>query len=592
MKGSIVLKSDLYSRINCRPQKTGQYSPEYGIIFPDDRNNSGDKYQKKNNILFNRFVNTTIRLMTVADHIADHLFKAGVRRVFGIPGGPSIPYLEAFRKAGIEFILVSDEASAGVMADVSARLSGTPGVCHATFGPGATNISTGIGGALLDRSPVIVLTSEISDLMAGRTTQMNINHQKLFGPVSKETFRISAGNADQVIERALAVCREEYPGPVHIGLPSDIANQEVIPSGLQPSSQKKRIHINDIGNIAGLLERSKRPLLAVGLTSKRLDVRDDLLPFLEKNKMPVILTPMAKGIIPEEHPCYAGVLFHALSDRLNDLYGKCDLVIGLGYDQVEYNYESWLPPVPLVHFDTKETDLPERNNIHSYTGSPDEWFILLNKHCRGSYAPDIRTIRKIRDEMSLVFNSLSSHFGPVSAMKVLREELPLNSILTADVGSHLHLLGQYWKTGAGGQIIMSNGWSGMGFGLPAAIAAAMSRPGSSVACVTGDGGFLMRAGEMVTARRYGLPVIVVVLSDGELNLIKLKQTWKGAPADGSLIYEGDLFGSDTFLGTEVLKAESVGSMSASVKEALSMKKPVIINAIIDPADYNHLIVRQ
>jgi len=530
--------------------------------------------------------------MTVADHIADQLFNAGVRRVFGIPGGPSIPYLEAFRRAGIEFILVSDEASAGVMADVSARLSGIPGVCHATFGPGATNISTGIGGALLDRSPVIVLTSEVSDLMAGRTAQMNINHQKLFEPLTKATFRISAGNAHNVIDSALTICRKEYPGPVHIGLPSDIAYQEIIPSALKPSYQEKRIHINDADVIAGLLGRSERPLIAVGLTSKRMTVGDDLVSFLEKNRIPVILTPMAKGIIAEEHPCYAGVLFHALSDRLNDLYTRCDLVIGLGYDQVEYNYESWLPGVPLVHFDTKECDLPDRENIFRYTGPPQEWFSLLNKHCHGSYAHGRDAIKKIRDEMSSVFDGLSSHFGPVSAMKVLREELPLNSILTADVGSHLHLLGQYWETGAGGQIIMSNGWSGMGFGLPAAIAACMSRPGSAVTCVTGDGGFLMKAGEMVTARRYGLSLIVVVLSDGELNLIKLKQTWKGIPADGSLIYEGDLFGSDTFLGTEVLRADSAESMSASVRKALSMKKPVIINAIIDPADYNKLIVKQ
>lgn len=530
--------------------------------------------------------------MTVADHIADQLFNSGVRHVFGIPGGPSIPYLEAFRRAGIEFILVADEASAGVMADVSARLSGIPGVCHATFGPGATNISTGVGGALLDRSPVIVLTSEMSVQMAERTTQMNINHQKLFEPVSKATFRISASNAVRVIERALAICREEYPGPVHIGLPADMAYQEIIPSVPKPFPKEKRIHINDVDHIAGLLERSQRPLLAVGLTSKRMAVRDDLLSFLEKCMIPVIITPMAKGIIPEEHPCYAGVLFHALSDRLNYLYERCDLVIGLGYDQVEYNYESWLPGVPLVHFDTREVDLPERDNIYSYTGLPHEWFFLLNKHLSGSHSPDINAIKKIRDEISSVFKGFTTHFGPVSAIKVLREELPLNSILTADVGSHLHLLGQYWKTGAGGQIIMSNGWSGMGFGLPAAIAACMSRPGTAVVCVTGDGGFLMRAGEMVTARRYGLPLIVVVLSDGELNLIKLKQSWKRIPPDGSLIYEGDLFGSDTFLGTEILRADSAESMSASVRKALSMKKPVIINAIIDPADYNHLIVKQ
>jgi acetolactate synthase I/II/III large subunit len=123
--------------------------------------------------------------VTIAEYIANQLFNQGVRYVFGIPGGPSIPYMEAFRSAGIEFILTSNEATAGIMADVTGRLTGIPGICHATFGPGATNITTGIGGALLDRSPVIVFTSEMSDNMLNRTTQMNINHQILFEPITK-----------------------------------------------------------------------------------------------------------------------------------------------------------------------------------------------------------------------------------------------------------------------------------------------------------------------------------------------------------------------------------------------------------------------
>ena len=132
----------------------------------------------------------------------------GVRYVFGIPGGPSIPYMEAFKAAGIEFILTSNESSAGIMADVTARLTGIPGICHATFGPGATNISTGIGGALLDRSPVIVFTSEISDSMINRTTQMNISHQKLFEPLTKATFRMNSDNVAEVMESASQVMSE------------------------------------------------------------------------------------------------------------------------------------------------------------------------------------------------------------------------------------------------------------------------------------------------------------------------------------------------------------------------------------------------
>ncbi|MCX6334989.1 MAG: thiamine pyrophosphate-binding protein [Bacteroidia bacterium] len=530
--------------------------------------------------------------MTVADHIANQLFNAGVRHVFGIPGGPSIPYMEAFKSAGIKFMLVSNEASAGIMADVTARLTGIPGVCHATFGPGATNISTGIGGALLDRSPVIVLTSEMSDSLIGRTTQMNINHQKLFEPLTKATFRLNRDNADDMTGNALKICMEEYPGPVHIGLPSDIADQEINTVQYKTSAPEIQDRKTDIQKITALLGESRRPVLAVGLTSKRMKIGKELLSFLEKYKMPVVITPMAKGIIPENHPCYAGVLFHALSDYLSDLYEKCDLVIGLGYDQVEFNYESWIPDVPLIHFDTRESDLPEREDILQFTGLPDEWFSVLDNLNAGSLVFEKAMINGLRDEMISVFNGFSSHFGPVAAMKVLMEELPDNSIITADVGSHLHLLGQFWETGSGGEIIMTNGWSGMGFGIPAAMAAQISRPGSTVVCITGDGGFLMMAGEMVTAKRYNLPVIVVVFSDGELNLIKLKQSWKELAPYGTILYQGDLFGSDTFLGVKVITAGSNEKMAKAVNNALAMNEPVIINAIIDPEDYKYLIVKQ
>jgi acetolactate synthase-1/2/3 large subunit len=278
--------------------------------------------------------------MTVAEYIADQLFNAGVRYVFGIPGGPSLPYLEAFKSAGIKFILTSDEASAGIMADVSGRITGIPGVCHATFGPGATNISTGIGGALLDRSPVIVLTSEMEDNLLHRTTQMNINHQKLFEPLTKTTYRISQDTVHEMVSKALRICREEYPGPVHLGLPADIAEIEVDESQENLPGAEIADYKNDKARIIPLLERSRRPLMAIGLTAARFGIKKNLVSFLDKYKMPVVITPMAKGILSEDHPSYAGVLFHALSNYLEDIFQKTDMIIGLGYDPVEYNYES------------------------------------------------------------------------------------------------------------------------------------------------------------------------------------------------------------------------------------------------------------
>ena len=530
--------------------------------------------------------------MTVAEYIANQLYIKGIRYVFGIPGGPSIPYLEAFRNAGIEFILTSNEAAAGIMADVTGRLTGIPGVCHATFGPGATNITTGIGGALLDRSPVIVFTSEMGENMIRRTSQMNINHQKLFQPITKATFRLDISNGREVLENAFRISMDTYPGPVHIGLPADIADTGINNDPFPEYITEKATSDNDLARIIALLENSRSPLIAAGLTASRLGLKNKLLSLLEIYRIPVVLTPMAKGLISEEHECYAGVLFHSLSDYLEDLYEKTDLVIGLGYDPVEFNYESWMPQVPLVHFDLKITDMPSTLISVQYTGMPDEWFRILGHLNKSSLVFHKTIIEGIRNEMSAVFNGFTSHFGPAAALKALQDELPEHTVVTADVGSHLHLIGQFWRSGDKGKLIMSNGWSGMGFGIPAALAVQLNNHETTVVCITGDGGFLMMAGEIITARRYNLPVIIVVFSDGELNLIKVKQSWKNIAPYGTTLYQDDLFASEVFLGVKVLKVDSYDGMRNAVIEALSVNEPVIINAVIDPEDYQWLIVKR
>jgi acetolactate synthase-1/2/3 large subunit len=236
--------------------------------------------------------------------------------------------------------------------------------------------------------------------------------------------------------------------------------------------------------------------------------------------------------------------------------------------------------------------MPSFRNIVQYAGHPDEWISLLERLDHGSLVFNKSSLQSVRDETASVFNGFTDHFGPVTAFKVLQEELPEDVILTIDVGSHLHLAGQLWKTSGKQNIIMTNGWSGMGFGMPASLAVKMTNPQSTVVCVTGDGGFLMMAGEIITARRYNLPVITVVLSDGELNLIKLKQSWQNIAPYATRLYSGDLFDSEMFLGVNVFSADTEESMRTAINESLALNKPAIINARIDPDDYNWLIVRK
>ena len=530
--------------------------------------------------------------MTIAEYIADQLFKIGVKYVFGVPGGPSIPYMEAFRSAGIDFMLTSNEAAAGIMADVYARLTGVPGVCHSTMGPGATNMTTGAGSSLLDRSPVLILTSEMDDRMINRTVQMNIDHQKLFEPVTKASFRLNPDNAAEVIYKAIQICQEEYPGPVHIGIPSDIANSEVRILPGSTTDTKSQETINDRETVISLLKRARKPIVAAGLTASRLSVGHMLVSFLEHYAVPVVLTPMAKGLLDEDHPCYAGVLFHALSDCLEGLFEDVDLVIGVGYDPVEYNYESWMPDVPLIHFNTKITDMPPRDNIIQYCSKPIDWFRILENLDQRSLVNEMDALQLLRNEYEDIFKGFRINFGIVSALKIIQEEMPIDTLVTFDVGSHLHVAGQLWRTYGKRNLLITNGWSGMGFALPAALAARITNPERNIVCVTGDGGFLMMAGEIITARRYNLPVVIVVLSDGELNLIKLKQKWHDYQPYGTNLYSGDLFDSDIFLGIEVISAETEESMRQAVKDSLLLNKPVIINARIDSEEYNWLVVKR
>ncbi len=542
--------------------------------------------------------------MRIEEYIAYRLRDAGVRRVFGIPGGSSLPYIEAFRGAGIEFVLTSHEAAAAVMADVTGRLTGVPGVCLATYGPGAVNLASGVGGALLDRSPLLALTAEMPDEWLGRTAQMNIDHQALFRPLTKATFRASADDAACIIEESLSIAGDEYPGPVHIGLPTDLAGSPAAggsPSGYHGDRQGRHGRQERHGRggeavaereaLAGILAGARRPLLAAGLTAMRHDVRESLTRFAEQHNVPVVVTPMARSVIAHDHPCFAGVLFHALSDRLRRVISAADLVIGLGYDPVEYNYESWLPEVTLLHLDTRLSDLAISGSVQ-YLSSPEGWFSCLEE-LTGSpamvqLAAEAR--REIRGEIERADNQHRQSLSPVTVLAMLREALPEDAVVTADVGSHLHLLGQMWDPQRG-RLIMTNGWSSMGFGLPAAVAAALAEEGATVACVTGDGGVMMQLGELMTIRRLGKKIIVVVLTDGELNLIRVKQSWKNISPYGVTLCRGPLFGSDRVLGIEVVRCVDRESLRDAIKKATRSDESLIIEAVIDPSGYDDLIVR-
>jgi acetolactate synthase-1/2/3 large subunit len=530
----------------------------------------------------------------IAEELVKSLYAKGVRYVFGIPGGPSIPYMEAMRNQGIEFVTVANEQSAGMMADVFGRLTGIPGVCHATFGPGATNLSTGVGGALLDRSPLIALTTEFKDADLGRRIQMNVDHQALFQPITKWTTRLSKDNFQYTISNAFKIATSEMPGPVHIGLPVDIYDCYVEPVNIE-DSEKELVPFPEqplLEEAKSIIQKAKRPIIAIGLTAARHGLHHSIRKFINKNNIPVVITPMAKGIISESHPCYAGVLFHAQSDYVASIYRDADLVIGIGYDSIEFNYEAWMPNVPLIHIDTESVDItPEYDVAVEIIGRLDfslSYLISLNLP---KYDWDLSKVEENKIKMYKSLVPKTGTFNAADAVSVLRQVFPSDGILTSDVGAHLHLLGQLWDMEGSGNLIMTNGWSTMGFGIPSAIGAKLCQPSRTVACVTGDGGFLMNCGELMVARRLGINVVIIVLVDNEYSLIKVKQGWKDVPYYATGVVEGNYFDADNFLGVPILTARDENEMKTSLQKAFGVNGPVIIEAVVDGSIYDNLIVR-
>lgn len=534
---------------------------------------------------------------TVAFAVANALREIGVRHVFGVPSGGWVDYMEALRLTpGIEFVLTSHEAGAGMMADVCGRLTGAPGACFGTFGPGATNLATGVGGALLDRSPLIALSDEMPAGMRGRVSQMGIDHQALFRPLTKNTTRITSDAARSILFDAARLSLTEQPGPVHVGLPVGMSAQSAGAETARFTRPESPHHADPapVDRAIDLFEKSRRPVLAIGLGAVRAGVRDRIRALAEKHSLPVVLTPMAKGMLAEDHRCYAGVVFHALSDIVGQTHQMADCVVAIGYDPVEFNFESWMPQVPLVHIDTVAADIdstacPEVVNV---TGSIPDSIRQLSDLAAKDTAWDFRAIGGRRDEIFARLAPPPGSFGPRAVLAILRDVLPPDGIMTCDVGAHTHLIGQAWRTPAPGLQIMTNGWSTMGFGIPSAIAAKLVHREKPVCTVVGDGGFLMTAGEIATAIRCRLNVVIVLLTDNDLALIRIKQERKGNPVYGTPVRERGTIGGDNIFGAPVRVAHDAAAFRRHLDAAFAGDGPVIVEAVVDSREYDSLVLKK
>jgi acetolactate synthase I/II/III large subunit len=531
--------------------------------------------------------------MNNADLIVRILKAAGIRHGFGVPSGNVLPLMEAMRTGGIAFVLTAHEGSAAFAADVTGRITGKPGLCIATLGPGATNLTTGVGSAWLDRSPLIAITCTLNEAQLGRRMQMWIDHHALFRPITKATFRLRTGEIVSTMAQALGTALSEPQGPVHLDLPEDVALAPAPEATGEPVNPLPLISASEtsIAQAGEWLRSAGRPLAVIGANAMRMQDPQRLRAFVERHNIPFATTMMAKGMIDEEHPLSLGCIERAMRKLQRDLIQSADLVVGLGYDTVEVAYEAWVGNVPVLHVGTEHADVdPGVRIAHEVVGDLDASIARLAALPAAGNDWPAQSMRQHRERFRNALRPAMAGFAPYQAIDVLRKVLPRQGVLVCDVGAHTHQIGSQWTAHAPRTFLCTNGWSSMGFGIPAALAAKLARPELPVVCMLGDGGFQMTCGEVAVARREGLAIPFVVLDDRWLSLIKVKQERQGLPCYGTAVSpDGRPLPPAHYFGVRTVGVESAAKLERELHNALAADGPTIIEAAVDGAHYSQTV---
>ena len=522
--------------------------------------------------------------LTVARAVGERLRAAGVRFVYGHPGGEVIDLIEGFRQAGLEFVLTKHETAAAFMAEATASSTGIPGVCLATLGPGATNIVTGIAHAYLDRAPVLTFTGQLPADRYEIATHQRLDLRALFAPITKWQATLSSANAADVLERALRTALRVRRGPVYIEVPSDVPRQETVDVALPRfvTEPVPTIDPDALRAAATRLRGAERPLLLVGMDANEVPVAGPLRRLAEAWSMPVMVSPKAKGIFREDHPLFLGTIEGLGTALLYDYIETCDLVILVGFDPVEFDRD-WSARARIVHVGVLPNDDRYYGSEVEIVGPLD---VALMELAAAAPEPKVE-LDEVRAFRDMFVTRVRPGLGRLTAQDVLAElraALPEDAIVTCDVGFNKAVASQCWPALCPRSFFVSNGLSSMGYGLPAALALRLVNPERAVACVLGDGGFAMSMAELETAMRLRLGLAIVVLADDALQQIKAGQERKGYPATGTTFGGLDYVKLAAAFGAEGVVVSDIASCRAAFARVVR-DRPLLVAALIDPRGY-------
>jgi len=535
---------------------------------------------------------------TCAEVLAATLRDAGIERMYGLPGGEILAFIEAARKVGIEFFLVRHEAVAAFMADVSGQIERKPGVCVSTLGPGAMNLTLGVANAYLDRSPLIAITASLSTEAAPYATHQQLDLNAVFRPFTKQTVTLDGVNTAATVRHAWQTAMTPRFGPVHIALPSDVARQAdrqaenpaMVALAPDPPPNPRP---DAIARMHDEIARAKRPIMVLGLDLNPSSDPPAVRRFAEALGAPVFTTPKAKGIFPEDHQQFFGVCSGLAADAVVvDFFTAADLLIGIGFDPVESD-KVWHQTMRLVSIAPVSIAAAQYKPALELIGDVSASLTALAER---TYAPlawardDEHRFRE-RLEATLVGREGQERrerqegLSALAVTRCLRDLFPPDTIVSTDVGSIKLLVSQAWRSTKPMTFLESNGLSAMGYGLPAAMAAKLARPDRPVLCTMGDGGFSMVFADLETCVRHRIPFITIVYNDSALSLIQVAQEKRGFVDYGVRYGHVDFAAASAALGAWSRRAATLDELAAAVREAQKLNVPAVIEVPIDPFEY-------
>ena len=534
--------------------------------------------------------------MNTSQVIIEYLAAAGIRHIFGYPGDPSVEFLEAARQQEMSFVLGSREGTAGLMAQAYGQLTGRPGVCLSTLGPGATTLVNAVANRYLDRAPMLAISGQIESRREPYFTHQVVDHNRLFSAISKWTATVQPCTVATVMRKALRVACAERPGPVHLTTAADVVGAEATDSAIQlpPMKALSSPQLFSTGGVENdpvkRLKAARRPLILAGVSAVWSGSRDALVRLSETIGCPVVVAAMAKGVMPEDHPLYAGTLDMACNGFIWDFMKRADLLLAVGFDGVEL-IKPWPLTVPTVHIDT----VPNCDQIYQadteivgdIPAILDALSANLAAACGTLERWSHRELAAHRARLSELYyqGRVVGHLNPTDVVDAVRGLMPADTIVSTDVGSHKLLVGQGWTTYQPRTLLTSNGLSSMGYSLPAAIAAKIVHPDKPVVCFTGDGGLAMVQGELRVAASLKIAPIVVVFCDNSLNRIALKQTARHYPNWGTSIEATDISLLARAMGYDGVNVDSREALERALSGPRADDRPLVIGAKIDPAQY-------